>query len=106
MTKLKCTVTNCLYNEDKLCSKDDITVEGKNATDKDSTCCGSFRERTGNSMKNSASHASQMTDVDCEAVNCTYNESCKCKADSIDINGSSACQCEETRCQTFNSNCK
>ena len=45
MTQLDCTVTNCLYNRDCLCSKEDITIGGKNATRAGDTCCESFREK-------------------------------------------------------------
>ena len=92
MTQLDCTVTNCLYNRDCLCSKGD-------------TCCESFREKGTNTM-NSAAQASATVDIDCEATKCVHNENCKCAADHIGIGGgSSACQCQETECADFRCSC-
>lgn len=100
MTKLDCSVTSCMYNQDRYCSKGDITVGGSNATSAGETCCESFREK--GSMSNSTGHPSQTIDVDCEATNCVHNEKCKCHATSIGIGGgSSACQCKETECADF-----
>ena len=105
MTQLDCTVTNCLYNRDCLCSKGDITIGGKNATRAGDTCCESFREKGTNTM-NSAAQASATVDIDCEATKCVHNENCKCAADHIGIGGgSSACQCQETECADFRWSC-
>lgn len=40
-------------------------------------------------------------EVLCEARNCTFNESCKCTANTIDISGTNACECNETQCSSF-----
>ena len=53
MTILKCSAMTCVYNKEQLCSKGDIDVTGENATSANETSCGSFRERTGSSMKDS-----------------------------------------------------
>ena len=105
MTQLDCTVTNCLYNRDCLCSKGDITIGGKNATRAGDTCCESFREKGTNTM-NSAAQASATVDIDCEATKCVHNENCKCAADHIGIGGGrSACQSEETQWADFRCSC-
>lgn len=101
MTKLKCSVMNCFYNEDRLCSKGDIMVDGNGAKSPEGTCCTSFKERKDGSVRNSVGHAGQNIDVDCKACNCVHNKDCKCKADSIGISGSGACDCRETACSTF-----
>ena len=44
MADLRCSVENCGYNKDMLCSKGDINVGGKGACVPDDTCCESFRE--------------------------------------------------------------
>ena len=44
MTQLNCSVRNCNYNEDALCCRDQIKVEGSSATASNETCCGSFAE--------------------------------------------------------------
>lgn len=43
MTKLDCTATHCVYNKDKVCSKDQVLVSGEKAHDSDETCCESFK---------------------------------------------------------------
>lgn len=100
MTKLQCMVTSCYYNEDKLCSKGDIMVDGKNAKDAGGTCCSSFKERT-TGASNSMRSPKNEIEVDCKACNCVHNEDCKCAADHIGIAGNNACQCQETECMTF-----
>lgn len=39
--------------------------------------------------------------IDCEAQNCQFNESCKCTAGGIQISGSEACCCDDTKCSSF-----
>ena len=43
--------------------------------------------------------------IDCKAHNCTYNEKCKCTAAAIDVAGSGAKVCSETKCDTFECQC-
>ena len=46
MVYLDCSVKSCTYNnEDGCCCKGDIQVEGREATEAQSTCCGSFKDR-------------------------------------------------------------
>ncbi len=106
MTQLKCSAQTCMYNEDQYCCKGDIMVEGKNAKEPSGTCCASFRERTEGSMRNAISHPSRNIEVDCEAKDCVYNDSCKCTAESINIAGSHACHCGDTECARFECECK
>ncbi len=47
MTRLVCSATNCLYNDDRYCCKGDIQIDGEGATTSNATCCKSFRERKG-----------------------------------------------------------
>lgn len=101
MTNLRCSVMNCYYNEDRLCCKGDIMVDGNGAKNAQGTCCSSFKERTGDSARNSVGHASKDIDVACKACNCVHNKDCKCEADAIGIAGSGACDCRETECTTF-----
>ncbi len=105
MTQLKCSVKNCMYNQEQLCSKQDITIGGHDASKSNETCCESFRERTG-TMMNSVGHASEETDVKCRATNCGFNDNCKCSAKEIGIAGSNACSCGETECASFDGHCK
>ena len=43
MTRLDCSVKNWYFNNEMKCAKDEIQVEGKEATTTDSTECSSFR---------------------------------------------------------------
>lgn len=101
MTNLDCSVRNCRYNEDNSCCKKHIEVDGLSANTTNETCCGSFVERSSDSVTNSISEYSKETAVQCKAKDCIHNESRECKAESIDISGRSACCCGETECSTF-----
>lgn len=105
MTQLKCSVKNCMYNDEQLCSKGDIMIGGQDASKPNETRCESFRERTG-SMTNSVGHPSREIEVGCQATNCRFNENCKCSANEIGIAGSNACSCAETECASFECQCK
>ena len=39
--------------------------------------------------------------VGCEATNCVHNSNCNCNADSIDVSGYNACNCDDTCCSSF-----
>ena len=41
MPLLSCSAQNCVYNEDKYCSKGDILVQGDEAQTACETCCPS-----------------------------------------------------------------
>ena len=107
MTTLKCSATTCMYNKEQLCSKGDIDVTGENATTANETSCGSFRERSGNSVTNSYASGCgcEKIQIDCKAHNCTYNSDCKCTASSIHVDGSSAHDASDTKCNTFQCSC-
>lgn len=101
MTYLDCTVTGCIYNEDKCCCKNDIKIEGRSAEASHETCCGSFRERGEKDGKNAVKRVSKETNVECEACNCTFNEKGMCSAEHIGVAGGNACTCGETECASF-----
>ncbi len=103
MAELRCTVENCTYNKDCLCSKGDIMVGGKDARKEEDTCCESFAQRReGHDAYTSAlPHGSKVISIDCQAVKCIYNSNYKCVAEHVDITGCGACECRETACATF-----
>lgn len=103
MAELKCSVDNCVYNDQHLCCKGDIMVGGRHASCCDDTCCESFAERREgqSSFKNSTTHPSHIISIDCEAGKCEYNEDYKCTAGHVDICGCGACDCTGTACATF-----
>lgn len=104
MVDLKCNVKSCYYNEDNLCSKGDITVGGRNASESRDTRCESFSYNGEGKgfFKNSICKASQSVNVDCEAGKCEYNSNYRCTAKHVDITGGcDSCDCRETACGTF-----
>ena len=101
MPELKCTVQTCVHNKQYYCDLDHIQVGGEHAKRADETCCDSFEERTGDTYSNVTGQASSTSDIRCEATECRYNQSCKCHAGKISVEGGDACQCKETECATF-----
>ena len=106
MPALNCMATTCIYNRDELCSRGDIEVKGHGAEYAGETCCHSFREKSESSVTNStvAGCGCSKIDVKCEAEKCIYNDDCRCNAGQINIDGPSACTCDETECETFRVN--
>lgn len=101
MTKLDCNVVHCMYNADKKCSKNDILVEGSEASMPHETCCSSFKEQSCGCGKNAVSEPKTSLDVHCKATNCSFNDHQQCHADHIGINGVNACVVAETECASF-----
>lgn len=100
MTKLKCDACSCDYNKDYYCCLNGIDVGGRNASEKEHTCCESFEHSDG-AMTNSVQEPVPHMEIGCDAVNCVHNDDCKCKAGEICICGDHACHCQETACDTF-----
>ena len=101
MPELKCTVQTCVHNKQYYCDLDRIQVGGSHAKRADETCCDSFEKRTGDTYSNVTGQASANRIIRCEATECRYNQSCKCHAGKISVEGGDACQCRETECATF-----
>ncbi len=90
MTKLDCTVTTCVHNAEKCCCKDTILVEGAQARNCCDTCCGSFEENRGGLFKNLFKTPESKLQVDCDVMNCLYNDDRTCRAERITIAGDGA----------------
>ena len=101
MTSLECSVKNCLHNSDNRCCKQTILVDGQNAKTKDDTCCGSFDENKGGAFQNVFKTPENRLEIDCEAVQCIYNQNRHCVAEKIGISGDGANRAEQTLCATF-----
>lgn len=101
MTKLECSVKNCLHNADNCCCKQAIIVDGSKAKEPCDTCCGSFDEKKEGAFQNLFKTPETRLEVDCEAVNCVYNEDRRCKAEHIGITGDGAHEASHTECATF-----
>lgn len=102
MTSLKCTVENCIHNASRLCSLNEIDVNGLDAHESDGTCCHSFKDGEGK-VSNSAAleNAKPETSIKCSATNCVHNDDCHCHADGVEVCGCGAKKCEHTECDTF-----
>ena len=71
------------------------------AKEREGTCCGSFDENREGAFKNIFKTPESRLEVDCEAVNCIYNEGRHCQAEHIDVCGDGASRAEHTQCATF-----
>ena len=102
MPKLVCSVENCTYNKDYLCSLNAIHVSGANAVESHSTSCRSFVDHR--DSFSSCSHCgtpSGNVDIECEAEKCQHNKQCHCHADGIDVCGCGSHTSKGTECATF-----
>lgn len=101
MTRLECTVTNCLHNAENRCCKQAIVVDGSEAQDNYETCCGSFDQNLEGSYRNLFKTPENRLEIDCEAINCVYNSDRRCGAERIGIVGDGASEPGHTECATF-----
>lgn len=101
MVNTNCSVTSCMHNSESCCCKNEIMVDGQNATTSENTCCASFDERRGESFKNSYETPDEHLKINCEASQCVYNDNMICKADHVDISGNGADSARGTVCATF-----
>ena len=101
MTKLDCSVKNCVHNSDNCCCKEAIVVDGRKAKECCETCCGSFSENDGGMFKNLCKTPDKSLKIDCEAVNCKHNEDRRCMAGHVGIIGDGASEAGQTECATF-----
>lgn len=101
MPKLDCNVTSCLHYADNCCCKAAIIVDGCHAEDCCDTCCGSYDEKSGDSFTNVYKTPEKKLEVDCEAVNCVFNDKYHCSAEHIGIAGDGASESAQTECASF-----
>ena len=101
MTKLECSVKNCVHNADNCCCKAAIAVDGNKAKSSEQTCCASFDQKTSDSFKNSTQTPNPALKIGCNAVQCIHNENHLCQAESVAINGMNTQSGNHTECATF-----
>lgn len=102
MTNLDCTVVGCMYNSDKSCRKEMITVGGHEAHSSSETACKSFAPRGTQGIKNAGcGQPKKETEVACDAVHCKFNDNRVCAANHIGIAGTHAVTTAETECGSF-----
>ena len=102
MAYLACEVNTCAHNGQGLCSLSDIQVEGAGACVCGQTCCHSFSPKSAG--QNSRCGGSQpLTNIDCDAARCQYNENGLCRAECVRVSGCKdhVCSSQETECCTF-----
>ena len=106
MPELKCTVKTCKHNPNYYCDLDKITVGGDAAVAPKDTCCDSFEERKDGYSNSTGKQASPVSQIDCQATECKYNNNCSCQAGKISVEGGNACTCGQTECATFDCSCR
>ncbi|MEG0857889.1 MAG: DUF1540 domain-containing protein, partial [Terrisporobacter sp.] len=95
---LKCSATNCAFNQSSECRAGAINIRGAQAVTTAGTGCSSYVDRSSNSFTNCADcGCTDPSNIRCEACNCTYNENKNCTADNVRIDAYKAC------CDTFTS---
>ncbi|MEG1448785.1 MAG: DUF1540 domain-containing protein [Oscillospiraceae bacterium] len=102
MNQLRCSVSSCANYADNYCCRPEIKVDGPNATDKCETKCQSFISKTcgaTNCACNSTTNPCLC--ISCSAKECEYNESGKCVAASVSIDGQGAATMTDTQCSSF-----
>ena len=98
MPDLTCTVRNCSYNEDEMCSRKAIDVSGGGT--RENTCCDSFS--TAEAAANSCGCSGEKTSINCDAKDCIYNDDCRCDADQVKVcSEGTAAHCHDTECHTY-----
>ena len=80
MTNLGCCVENCVHNEDNMCCRGNIKVDGHKAHDAGETCCASFQDCGCHGATNSTRRPNAKIEVACDASNCMYNNNMMCSA--------------------------
>ena len=101
MTNLKCTVNSCAHHKNDCCCIPGICVGGEEARITAETCCNNFVERKDQVSNRGDQEENPVSDIKCQATNCTFNEDCKCHAKDICIFGHDACRCQQTECASF-----
>ncbi|MDD6234439.1 MAG: DUF1540 domain-containing protein [Lachnospiraceae bacterium] len=104
MTNLGCCVENCVHNEDNMCCRGNIKVDGHKAHDAGETCCASFQDCGCHGATNSTHRPNAKIEVACDASNCMYNNNMMCSAGHIDVKHSGNTVHGETECATFKMN--
>jgi hypothetical protein len=87
MSKLKCSVKHCLYNQNNLCGRNAISIDGYNSYSKSETCCESYSPISTHNFlyEISSLDVKPETTIYCDAVNCVFQKDAKCHADHIEI---------------------
>ncbi|MFD3155749.1 DUF1540 domain-containing protein [Haloimpatiens sp. FM7330] len=114
--KLACSASNCVNNENGLCTANKIDIMGINSVSSDGTNCDNFAEKgiknalsnmfninvTGEFKQIFTKESIEMSpEIKCKAINCIHNVNNTCIASNVYIHGDSAFTKEQTKCETF-----
>lgn len=108
MPKLNCSVETCIYNQDEYCIRNRIHIQGKSAKKDWETQCGSFKlkqDENKNIYNTEFARFGAINEhlsIDCDSVNCIYNENLLCSKGNVKIDGKEALQRYDTECKSFN----
>ena len=116
MPKLKCSVEQCAFNQNSLCRKSNIDIDGPLSKTKKETSCKNYIYKDVDTLNYEFAKfdetPSAHTEVFCDAVNCVFEKDQKCYADKIEIKNvtnqqkpkyKEANNKQITHCQTFES---
>ena len=106
MSQIKCNAQNCGYNENNMCHKKNIKVEGLFSRSKLGTFCQSFRNPIDEAlfkeeMADEMNDEEHKTKIGCSANYCIYNKDNYCKAEKITVGQKNAKYRSETQCDSF-----
>ncbi|MBC8580881.1 MAG: DUF1540 domain-containing protein [Zhenhengia sp.] len=103
MTKVHCSVTNCSYNNDRVCYAQRVAIGGQGAVEDEATCCGTFlNQDVYSNLAEHTEYKSPCLSVTCSVATCTYHADHQCTLNSIDVDGSGhAAIYIETCCSSF-----
>ena len=103
MSEISCTAHTCAYNSDSYCVLNAVRVSGQKAKKSCDTACESFYLRNPGAVNACCPemHLPADNSIECNAEKCMYNQSGRCKAAAVDINGIGADVSSRTECGTF-----
>lgn len=102
MSRVRCSVESCSYNQNGGCHVNQINIGGKSAQNEKATCCGTFINKA--VYSNLAEYTSMRGEAEiikCVAESCKYNSTGECSLDEIQVGGESAVYHTQTDCLSF-----
>lgn len=102
MSLLNCACTMCVNNQNNLCCRPNITVDGSMSKKSTETFCNNFSCKSEGVMTNTVYiNPNKSLSINCTAENCKYNNSKKCVKDNVVIDNNEAMNKEQTYCHSF-----
>lgn len=107
MPKLKCSALMCMYNQTRYCVRNRIHVQGSLAMYEDETQCGTFKLAKDKDLSifnvefGYLNDANEHLSINCDCINCKYNENDLCHKENVKISGLNADSRENTVCESF-----